>query len=67
MQSEKKRIVAIMSTAVSELFEAFGNLVRKNSRNPNSPTKSKLNHASSVEFIHPNHDKTKLKKSPRRR
>jgi hypothetical protein len=64
---EKKRIVAVTSTMVSALLEAFGNLSRRKRSIPNKATRSKVNHASSGEFIRPNHDKAELKKSGKRR
>jgi len=57
--------VTLTSTAVSERFEAFGNLIRKKNSNPNSATRSNINHASSAELIQPDHDRTELKKSQR--
>jgi hypothetical protein len=63
LQIEKKRMVATTSTAVSELLEAFGNLIRSSKSDPNSAARSAHSHISSTEFIRPNSDKEDLKKS----
>jgi hypothetical protein len=63
LQIEKKRIVATTSTAVSRTLEVFGNLIRKKRRSPNSAISSRLNHASSAEFIRLDDAKRRLKKS----
>ena len=65
LQIEKKIIVATTSTVVSRPLEAFGNLIRKKKSSPNSASSSRLNHASSAEFIRLDHDRRAPKKSRR--
>jgi hypothetical protein len=65
LKTEKNRIAALTSTAVSEPFEALGNLTRRKRRSPNSATGSRHKNASSAEFIHPDHANPELKKSQR--
>jgi hypothetical protein len=66
LQIRKTRIVTLTSTAVSECFEAFGNLVRKKQSEPNSATMRKRSQASPAEFIQPDDRRPELKKSQRR-
>src|ERR1051325_5096328 len=65
LQIVKNRMVALTSTAVSELLDAFGNLTRKKHRNPNSATRSKHNQTSSAALIHIEDARRHLKKSQR--
>jgi hypothetical protein len=65
--AKKNNTVALSKTTVSDPLDAFGNYIRGKRSELSSAIKSKLNQASSPEFIRLSHDRPELKKSQKRR